>query len=103
MTWKEEGLSNEALAKKFGLSPGGVKGLKARLRQRDPSLYIRAKKEVAQVTSPSTSTSTKRMTFWLPEEMIERIKTKATQERKMGVSYFERDPREGTIKSEVRE
>jgi len=24
LTWKEEGLSNEALAKKFGLSPGDV-------------------------------------------------------------------------------
>lgn len=47
LTWKEEGLSNEVLVKKFGPSLGGVKGLKARLRQCDPSLYARAKKKDA--------------------------------------------------------
>ncbi len=50
LTWKEEGLSNEVLVKKFGLSLGGVKGLKARLRQCDPSLYARAKKKDANIS-----------------------------------------------------
>jgi len=34
-----------------------------------------------KVTSPSTSTSTKRMTFWLERQTIEKIKAKAAQEK----------------------
>jgi len=88
--WKEEGLSDKQLQKRFGLSEGGMRGLKARLRAKDSALYTgrpkKKVKEVSQLTSPSTSTttqtstSTKRMTFWLEEGMIETIKAKATKE-----------------------
>ena len=47
--WKRS-LTDQSLAKKYGLSIGGVKGLKARLRTKDPSLYTRPVK--------GTSTST---------------------------------------------
>lgn len=85
--WKEEGLSDKQLQDRFGLSEGGVKGLKARLRAKDSSLYTgQPKKKIressSQVTSTQTSTSTKRMTFWLPGDMIERIKAKATRKGK---------------------
>lgn len=89
--WKEEGLSDKQLQKRFGLSEGGMRGLKARLRAKDDSLYTgklkkRARESSSQVTSPSTSTqtstSTKRMTFWLEEGMIETIKAKATKEKR---------------------
>lgn len=82
--WKEEGLSDKQLQKRFGLSEGGIRGLKARLRAKDSALYTgRPKKKVkepSQVTSASTST--KRMTFWLPGTMIEKIKAKAAREGK---------------------
>lgn len=86
--WKEEGLSDKQLQKRFGLSEGGMRGLKARLRAKDSALYTgRSQKKVKEpsvVTSPSTSTqtstSTKRMTFWLPGDMIEKVKAKAKKE-----------------------
>lgn len=88
--WKEEGLSDKQLQKRFGLSEGGMRGLKARLRAKDSALYTgRSQKKVKEpsvVTAPSTSTqtsastSTKRMTFWLEEELIERIKGLAARE-----------------------
>jgi len=91
--WKQEGLSDKQLQDRFGLSEGGVKGLKARLRAKDSALYTgKVKKKIressSKVTSTSTSTSagtstsTKRMTFWLKQETIDRIKTKATREGK---------------------
>lgn len=88
--WKEEGLTDKQLQERFGLSEGGVKGLKARLRAKDDSLYNGKPKEKressSQVTSTSTttqssaSTSTKRMTFWLPGQTIKDIKAKAKRE-----------------------
>lgn len=104
--WKR-GSNDKELGEKYHLSIGGVKGLKARLRKKYPSLYIREKpkplteveKEVARAsgglvrfarktkepvkltsTQTSASTSTKRMTFWLEEKMIERIKDLAAKE-----------------------
>ena len=79
--WKEEGLSDKQLQDRFGLSEGGVKGLKARLRAKDSALYTgKVKKKIRESSSKVTSTSTKRMTFWLEEGMIEKIKAKATKE-----------------------
>ncbi|MBA7496408.1 hypothetical protein ES702_07016 [subsurface metagenome] len=90
--WKEEGLSNKELQEKFDLSPGGVKGLKARLRKRDPSLYTgrqekidrKAKKKQIN-TSPSPQVAkvisqqiNKRMTVYLKPELIKDIKHLAT-------------------------
>lgn len=37
--WKKLGMGNKELGEKFKMSIGGVKGLKHRLRQKDPSLY----------------------------------------------------------------
>lgn len=99
--WKEEGLTDRQLQKRFGLSEGGMRGLKARLRAKDHSLYkkVPASKD-GKVTSTSTvtpevpgkvapekkekvtSTSTKRMTFWLPESTIEEIKELAAKEKR---------------------
>ncbi len=103
----QRGLSNESLAKKYKMTEGGVKALKQRLRAKDSSLYAdkrpeltKIEKEVAKasggliqfagktkepsrkVTSTQTSTSTKRMTFWLPGAMIKEIKTKADREKR---------------------
>jgi len=69
--WKR-GLSDKQLGGKYDLSIGGVKGLKARLRAKDPSLRV----------STSTPTSTKRMTFWLPVPIIEKIKKVAAKEKR---------------------
>lgn len=85
--WKEEGLSDKQLQDRFGLSEGGMRGLKARLRAKDPSLYSgKIKKKVrefsSEVTSTTAQTSTKRMTFWLFKDMIEKIKAKATKQGK---------------------
>ena len=91
--WKQERLTDKQLQERFGLSEGGVKGLKARLRAKDNSLYTGKEKKKSfpsQVTSPSTSTttqpsaatSTKRMTFWLEKEQIQWIKRKAAGERR---------------------
>jgi len=101
--WKGKGLSTEDLAIKYGMTPGGVKALKQRLRAKDPSLYEKGPaKEKAEVTSTSTvtpeapgkvaperkekvtspSTSTRRMTFWLPSDMIKEIKARAKREKR---------------------
>lgn len=103
--WKEEGLSDKQLQKRFGLSEGGMRGLKARLRAKDSALYtgkksIPSKKVTSPSTSTQTSTSTKRMTFWLLEEgMIDLIKTKALIEKRTAshilrailTDYFNKD------------
>jgi len=82
--WKE-GSSDKQLQKRFGLSEGGVKGLKARLRAKDPSLYtgkkpVISKTATSTTTQTQTQTSTKRMTFWLEKETIKTIKLKAKRE-----------------------
>lgn len=53
--WKEEGLTDRELQDKFNLSPGGVKGLKSRLRKKDPSLYT--EREVDKSRSPQIKKS----------------------------------------------
>jgi len=79
----QKGLSNERLGEKYDLSLGGVKGLKARLRAKNPALYTREpSKEPSKVTSTQTSTSTKRMTFWLEGEMIEKVKNLARKQKR---------------------
>lgn len=79
--WKEEGLTDKQLQERFGLSEGGMRGLKARLRKKDSSLYReQPKKKIRESSAQVTSRSRKRMTFWLPEEMINIIKTKAKEQ-----------------------
>ena len=93
--WKA-GANNGALGKRFGLTIGGVKALKARIKAKSrkkteltststvtpeaPGKVTPEKKE--KVTSTSTSTSTKRITFWLPEGMIDKIKGLAGKEKR---------------------
>lgn len=96
----QRGLGNEDLGKKYGLSLGGVKALKQRLRAKDSSLYTekrpgltKVEKEVAQASgglvkfaskpdktiSPQVDKSTslpihKRATYYLDPEIIRKIK-----------------------------
>lgn len=45
----QKGLGNEDLGKKYGLSLGGVKALKQRLRAKDSSLYAGKRPELSKV------------------------------------------------------
>ncbi len=99
--WKA-GANNGALGKRFGLTIGGVKALKARLKAKSrekteptststatpkaPGKVAPERKEkvtsTSTQTSTSTSTKTKRMAFWLPESTIEEIKELAAKEKR---------------------
>lgn len=97
--WKA-GANNGALAERFGLTIGGVKALKARLKAKSrekieqtstststvtpeaPGKVAPERKGKLTSTSTQTSTSTKRMTFWLPESSIEEIKGLAAKEKR---------------------
>ena len=81
--WKT-GLSNKELGQKYKLSPGGVKGLKARLRKRDHSLYVEApisKPAIQQATRPTKQRYGK-ATYYLDPEMIKDIKRLALENDK---------------------
>jgi len=84
--WQVHHLSNERLGEKYGLSIGGVKALKQRLRQKERILATTDQKD----TSPSTSTSTspKRMTFWLPGEVIREVKKQADSQGKTASAFL---------------
>jgi len=58
--WKEEGLTDKDLRERFNLSEGGVKGLKARLRKKDSSLYVNKSlsRQVDKFTSQQITKST---------------------------------------------
>lgn len=84
----QRGLGNEDLGEKYGLSLGGVKALKQRLRAKDPSLYTEKRPELSKVEkerieergkSPQVDKSTsplihKRATYYLDPEIIRKIK-----------------------------
>ena len=80
--WQVYRLSNERLGQKYDLTIGGVKALKARLRQKERASQTTDQK----VTSPSTST--RRMTFWLPEDMISQVKGLADKEGKTASAFL---------------
>lgn len=102
IAWKEEGLSNKQLEEKFNLSPGGVKGLKARLRKRDSSLYTKQRPEeskveekVAENSGESIKSTSKpaiqqanklaeykKVTYYLDPGMVKKIKILAAQQDK---------------------
>lgn len=93
--WHVHNLDNKQLGQKYGLSIGGVKALKARLRQKERSSAGSSPRTNEKDTSPSTSTSPnpsrdKRMTFWLPEGTIAKIKARAEGQRETA-SQFLRD------------
>lgn len=95
--WKGKGLSDEELRDKYSLSPGGLKALKARLRKKDPSLYVKSpasKQRREKATSPSRQVATEteprrqlseereKMAFWLPRTMKEKLKILAVKEKR---------------------
>lgn len=87
--WKEEGLSNEALGKKFNLSPGGVKGLKSRLRKKDSSLYTgkqTSKPAIQQVSKQEKKRPAKEVydtaTYYINKETKKKIKILAAEQDK---------------------
>ncbi|MBA7491371.1 hypothetical protein ES702_01916 [subsurface metagenome] len=84
--WQVHHLGNERLGEKYGLTVGGVKALKARLRQKERSSPATGQKIASP--SPSTSTSIKRMTFWLPEEVIRKVKEKAHSQNKTASAFL---------------
>lgn len=87
--WQVYNLDNEQLGQKYRLSIGGVKALKARLRKKERSSPATDQKIAS--TSPSTSTNPhrdKRMTFWLPEETINKIKARAGGQRQTASAFL---------------
>lgn len=85
--WKdfEAGMSRNEICQKFHMKMEGLKSQIRRMRERKGLLGDTSKQKKrpsVKVTSTQTSasTSTKRMTFWLPGDMIEKIKTKAAEE-----------------------
>jgi transposase len=84
--WKEEGLTDKELMKRFNLSKGGVKGLKARLRKKNSSLYVNKSlsQQVDKSTSQQITKSTnqqvyKRATYYLTPEIVKKIKLLAVK------------------------
>lgn len=82
--WQVYSFSNEKLGQKYGLTVGGVKALKARLRKKERSSQATDQK----IASPSPSTSPKRMTFWLPGEVIREVKKRADSEGKTASAFL---------------
>lgn len=76
----QKGFSNQSLAEKYKLSIGGVKALKGRIRAKQTGQVKPKEKKEPSLKVTSTSTSTKRMTFWLPEDVIKAIKKRAKKE-----------------------
>jgi len=52
---KRERNSDKERGKRFGLSKAGVKGVKARLRKKDPYLYVRKRAVKSQQVDKSTN------------------------------------------------
>lgn len=92
--WKVYNLDNEKLGQKYRLTIGGVKALKQRLREKERSSRGGSPATDQNVASTSTSTSTnphretKRMTFWLPEGMIAKIKARAEGQRETASQFL---------------
>lgn len=92
--WKVYNLDNEKLGQKYRLSVGGVKALKQRLREKERSPGGSSPANDQKVASPSTSPSTnpsrgtRRMTFWLPEGMITKIKARAEGQRETASQFL---------------
>ena len=94
--WREEGLSDKQLGQRFSLSLGGVKGLKQRLRAKDPSLYTNP-----LVSKPASQEAGKlakyrKMTFYLDPGRVKTIKMQAVEEGK-GLSELVREILEGYL------
>jgi len=81
--WKEERLSNKALGEKFNLSPGGVKGLKARLRAKDPNLYTSQRPELTEIEKEVIGSSGGLIKFAGKQTSKPAIKQTSKQEKKL--------------------
>lgn len=82
--WKEEGLGNEALASRFGMTIGGVRSLKSRLRKKYPNLYsrmiVKSTKQVDKsIGSKARHRKKRKISFYLPPEMVRAIKVEAVK------------------------
>lgn len=73
----QHGASNRALGERFGLSLGGVKALKARLRQKDASLASKS-----AIQQPSKLAKYKKVTFYIEPEVVKAIKRQALEDDK---------------------
>lgn len=122
----QKGLGNEDLGKKYGLSLGGVKALKQRLRAKDPSLYVERRPELTKVEregikevgkrlgkvvkvqvgkSPHVDKSIsplvhKRATYYLTPEIIKKVKLAAV-ERNIDASGIVREALSKWISEQV--
>jgi len=78
--WKRLGLGNEELARKFNLSIGGVKSLKARLRKKNPVLYVRTSVRPSREADESNLEGVKKkISFYLPPKMVIKLKVAAAE------------------------
>ena len=108
--WRDEGLSDKQLQERFGLSSGGIKALKSRLRKKDPSLYQKkpkplnkVEKEIAKdsegfiqfaskpaIQQTSKLAKYKKVTYYLDPKMVKIIKRLAV-DRDMDISELVRE------------
>lgn len=87
--WKALGMGNKELGEKFGLSPGGVKGLKARLRKKHQELYVdeeEIKRQVDKATSAQVDKETNRqakkkrkVSYYFNPALVQKIKIEAAK------------------------
>ena len=85
----QKGFSNQDLGKKYGLTIGGVKAQKQRLREKDPSLY--QKKPVSKLAIQQASKEERKLpakelyetvTYYITKEQKQRVKLVALQQDK---------------------
>ncbi|MQY69762.1 MAG: hypothetical protein GH145_02725 [Firmicutes bacterium] len=79
--WKTLGMGNKELAEKFGLSPGGVKGLKGRLRKKHQELYIDEQEIKRQVDKSSNRQieEKRKACYYLSVGLAQKIKIEAVK------------------------
>lgn len=80
-SWKKLGMGNAELGKKFNLSPGGVKGLKGRLRKKHSELYV-DKQEIKRQVDKSTSRQVekkRKVSYYFSPAMVQKIKIEAVK------------------------
>lgn len=79
--WKSLGLGNRELADRFGITIGGVKSLKSRLRKKDPDLYDREDLKLGRQVDEAISTRTPRrkISFYLEPTLVVKLKVVAAE------------------------
>ncbi len=90
IAWKEKKLSNKQLQEKFGLTPGGVKSFKTRLRKKDSSLYIKPPTSKPAIQQTNKLAEYKKATYYLGPGMVKKIKRLAL-DKDMDISELVRE------------